>query len=216
VEKGLREIQSEQTRARIIAEATRLFVRKGYSATSITDLSNAVEVTKGALYHHFENKEAIFFAVIDDIRATWRDVVAREVIGSRGALERLERLFDQQARFLSKNESFCLVLNGLMTEREGVNPSVLEAVQEVYAELTRFIEVIISKGQASLQIRTDLDARLTALTIVGMLRGTGCSRPLSERMEVDYAAMMETLKLVMIRGLSPKAGTGDDQSLMRK
>jgi hypothetical protein len=49
----------------------------------------------------------------------------------------------------------------------------------------------------------DIDARLTALTIVGMLRGTGCSRPLSERLEADYAAMVETLKKVMIRGLRP-------------
>jgi TetR/AcrR family transcriptional regulator, transcriptional repressor for nem operon len=203
MEKGQREIQSQQTRARIIAEATGLFVRKGYGSTSIADLSEAVGVTKGALYHHFENKEAIFYAVIDDIRRTWRDVVAREVVGSRDALERLERLFDQQARFLQKNESFCLVLNGLMTEREGVDPSLVEAVQEVYAELTRFIEAIIVKGQASMKIRADINARLTALTIVGMLRGTGCSRPLSERMEADYAAVMETLRKVMIRGLQP-------------
>jgi AcrR family transcriptional regulator len=212
MEKGVREAQSEQTRARIIAEATRLFVRKGYSGTSITDLAEAVEVTKGALYHHFQNKEAIFFAVIDEIRRTWRNVVARQVVGSRDALEQLERLFDQQARFLEKNESFCLVLNGLVSEREGVDPSQIEAVHEVYSELTRFIEAIIARGQKTLQIRADLDARLTALTVVGMLRGTGCSRPLSERMEVDYVAMMETLKKVMIRGLRPNTDSGVDHA----
>lgn len=205
MEKGLRVVQSEQTRERIITAATHLFVRKGFNATSISDLAKAVQVTKGALYHHFENKNAIFFAVVDEIRRTWRTVVAREVVVSSDALAQLETLFDQQARFLEKNESFCLVLNGLMTEMEGVNSSFLAALQEVYSDLTRFIEGIIRKGQAARRFRLDLDARITALTIVGMLRGAGCSRPISERMEVDYKAMMETLKKVMIAGLRPGA-----------
>jgi len=203
MEKTTRALQSEQTRARIVGAAARLFVRKGYSATSIADLARAVKVTKGALYHHFESKEAIFFAVVEMIRATWRDSVARKVAGSHDAIDRLSTLLDNHALFLERNEAFCLVLNGMMTELEGVKPDLMSALQQVYGELTRFVEQIIRKGQATRQVRADIDATLTALTIVGMLRGTACSRPISERELVDYPTIMETLKKVLISGLRP-------------
>jgi TetR/AcrR family transcriptional repressor of nem operon len=183
--------------------ATRLFARKGYYATSIADLSASVEVTKGALYHHFENKEAIFFAVIEKIRTMWTKIVARDVLKSRDALERLSRLVDNHARLIVENESFCLVVNALMMEMDGVNPAFLSALYQIYIELAGFIEQIIRKGQDSHQIRSDIDPRLMALTTVGMLRGIGCSRPIFQRMDVDFQALMETLKKVLIASLKP-------------
>ncbi len=201
MEKTSRALQSEHTRERIVEAAARLFVRKGYIATSIADLAGAVEVTRGALYHHFESKEAIFFAVIEKIRVTWRDSVARKVAGSHDAIDRLSALLDNHALFLERNEAFCLVLNGMMTELEGVRPELAAALQQVYGELTRFVEQIIRKGQAAGQVREDIDAALAALTIVGMLRGTACSRPISERELVDYRTIMATLKKVLISGL---------------
>jgi AcrR family transcriptional regulator len=201
MEKTSRALQSEHTRERIVEAAARLFVRNGYIATSIADLAGAVEVTKGALYHHFESKEAIFFAVIEKIRVTWRDSVARKVAGSHDAIDRLSALLDNHALFLERNEAFCLVLNGMMTELEGVRPELAAALQQVYGELTRFVEQIIRKGQAAGQVREDIDAALAALTIVGMLRGTACSRPISERELVDYRTIMATLKKVLITGL---------------
>ncbi len=197
-----RSLQSEQTRDRIVLAAAHLFARKGYSATSIADISHEIDLTKGALYHHFAGKEAIFFAVVDRIRRTWRQMVAREVVSSRDAITRLEILLDRQAKFLEADDTFCLVLNGLMSEMDGVNADFLGVLQDVYAELARFIEQIIVHGQQAGQIRQDLDPNLAALAIVGMLRGTGCSRPISERMKVDYTSMMDTLKKVVVKGLT--------------
>jgi AcrR family transcriptional regulator len=55
----------KDTREYIIDEAYRLFLTQSYEAVSISDISNAVGFTKGALYHHFKNKEELFRAVID-------------------------------------------------------------------------------------------------------------------------------------------------------
>ncbi len=200
-EKTNRELQSEATRERIIAAATQLFLRKGYFGTSIADIASEVKVTKGALYHHFEGKEAIFSAVVSTIKKTWRDAVARQVIGARDPVERLETLLESHAAFLERNESFCLVMNGMMMEMDGVDPKFYRELQSAYADMSGFIEQILLKGQKAGKIRSDVDPRLTALTIAGMLRGTGCSRPLSERMKYDYKATMEVLKKVVVQGL---------------
>ncbi len=53
------------TREYIIDRAYGLFLNKSYEAVSISELSNAIGLTKGALYHHFVNKEELFMAVID-------------------------------------------------------------------------------------------------------------------------------------------------------
>lgn len=53
------------TREYIIDQSYSLFLSRSYEAVSISDISNAIGLTKGALYHHFKNKEELFMAVID-------------------------------------------------------------------------------------------------------------------------------------------------------
>ena len=53
------------TKDYIIEEAFKLFLNHSYEAVSINDISHAIGFTKGALYHHFKNKEELFKAVID-------------------------------------------------------------------------------------------------------------------------------------------------------
>ncbi len=54
-----------RTRARLIAEAERLFREQGYAATSLEDIAKAAEVTKGAIYAHFTSKEDLLLSAIE-------------------------------------------------------------------------------------------------------------------------------------------------------
>ena len=60
-----RELYSEATRAALLEEATRLFGTRGYAGTSLEDVAAASQVTRGAVYHHFDGKQALFEAVLD-------------------------------------------------------------------------------------------------------------------------------------------------------
>ncbi len=53
------------TKDHILYQSYKLFLQKSYEAVSISDISEAIGLTKGALYHHFRNKEELFQAVID-------------------------------------------------------------------------------------------------------------------------------------------------------
>ncbi|MDQ3756244.1 MAG: TetR/AcrR family transcriptional regulator [Actinomycetota bacterium] len=74
--KGLRARQAEATRELLIDAARDLFTNQGYSATSIEDIIRQAGVARGALYHHFPGKEALFKAVYDIVQA---EVVNRVV-----------------------------------------------------------------------------------------------------------------------------------------
>ena len=60
-----RELYSEATRAALLEEATALFAARGYAGTSLEDVATASQVTRGAVYHHFASKQALFEAVLD-------------------------------------------------------------------------------------------------------------------------------------------------------
>jgi AcrR family transcriptional regulator len=56
--------RGQATRAELIEVATRLFAARGYEDTSIDAVLGETSVSRGALYHHFASKEALFEAVL--------------------------------------------------------------------------------------------------------------------------------------------------------
>src|SRR5579871_375511 len=68
----------ERTRQRLLTEAQRLFRQRGYAATSLEQIADAAEVTKGAIYGHFASKEDLMLSAMEaapapDYSATLND-----------------------------------------------------------------------------------------------------------------------------------------------
>ena len=59
------EERSERSRAQILEASLKLFSHRGYGATSVRDIAEAANVSKGNVYHHFPDKETIFRALLD-------------------------------------------------------------------------------------------------------------------------------------------------------
>jgi AcrR family transcriptional regulator len=57
--------RSEETRSKIIFSAIKLFSAKGYNTASVDDVCADAGISKGAFYHHFESKQALFLALLD-------------------------------------------------------------------------------------------------------------------------------------------------------
>ena len=72
--KGKKFQQGVSTRDRLVAVARALFASEGYENTSTDRVLAEAGVSRGALYHHFENKEALFTAVLE--------VVEEEIMGA--------------------------------------------------------------------------------------------------------------------------------------
>ena len=62
----VRQARSEATRKKIVNAAVDLFAEVGYQATGLGDIIERAELTKGALYYHFDSKEALATAIIED------------------------------------------------------------------------------------------------------------------------------------------------------
>lgn len=97
------------TRDRILEEAARLFTEKGYEATSVQDIAQALALSKAALYHHFRSKEEILFEI---------SLLALEGLlrAGEGALrvedpkEALLRFMEAHARYFEENYAFFVTM----------------------------------------------------------------------------------------------------------
>jgi AcrR family transcriptional regulator len=102
--------KAASTRAKIIAVARRLFATRGYTGTSTEAVLEESQVSRGALYHHFENKEALFAAVMEAVEA---DITA-ETAKARGSVtdpvEALRRAFNAFLDLASETEVRQIVL----------------------------------------------------------------------------------------------------------
>lgn len=58
--------RSTQTRTRILESAQELFSQAGYDATGVAEICEAARVSKGAFYHHFPSKQAVFLEILND------------------------------------------------------------------------------------------------------------------------------------------------------
>ncbi len=81
--------RTEDTRRALLEVGRALFVEQGYHATGTPDVVERAGLTRGALYHHFEDKRALFQAVVEAESAS----VAREIEdGAKGATDPLDAL----------------------------------------------------------------------------------------------------------------------------
>ncbi|MDT9692097.1 helix-turn-helix domain-containing protein [Streptomyces sp. P9(2023)] len=79
--KGRRQEYVEATRAALLDSASELFTEKGFARTSLDEIAAAARLTKGALYHHFASKQALFEHVVLEVN----DRIAEMVV--EGAAE---------------------------------------------------------------------------------------------------------------------------------
>lgn len=81
--------RTETMRAALIAAARTLFVEKGYADTATPEIVAAAGVTRGALYHHFEDKKALFAAVVAKEARAVSEEIESASLGSATARDAL-------------------------------------------------------------------------------------------------------------------------------
>ena len=86
-----RPAKAERTRAAILVAAERLFARRGYAATRLEDVAEAVGLKRAALFYHFRDKQELYDAVIEDAFGMLAARLDEAFSGTRPIAERIER-----------------------------------------------------------------------------------------------------------------------------
>ncbi len=194
---GIKQQQSERTRATLIEAATALLLDNGYAGTTLALLAHKVRMTKGAIYHHFADKEALLRAVMEHVRQTWEREVGAHIPSTGDALERLGALFDHQARLIDQEPSLCLLVTGLTLQSRSLGRELSAVVEGITADLSELVRSILADGQRAGTVRTDLEAADMARSVVAIVKAISCSRATDASRAVFLAKMRTTRTLVL-------------------
>src|SRR5260370_23883803 len=190
---SLKAQQSAVTRKAILASCLKLFARHGFSTTSIDDIARAAGITKGAVYWHFENKEELFQAILEEIRGRWIETVQQPLSKETAPIPQLETLFDCYSKLFAEAPETCLFLQRILLEgHKEFSPQVAR----VFTQTARFIARIIDDGKAHGAFHSDLDSKVTAHMILGSLSGA-TQQSLADRSLTLAALLGEAKKMTM-------------------
>lgn len=116
------------SKRRILDEALKLFSTKGYEATSIGRIADAVGIRKASLYSHFKSKQEILDTLMDEtekryeehslsVRGDWERVELYCGEHAEGIAEEIYRIIKKNSEFLIQDTFFCRVRNFLTIEQ---------------------------------------------------------------------------------------------------
>lgn len=194
------------TQEAILEAATGLFLQRGYEGVSIRDITKAVGLTKGAIYHHFESKEALLGAVIGREFASYRIDYAQ--LPSATFREFLDAALGEMERFMSPSRKadwgdpkgqpnhFRLIWDGMQV-LEGFGGRMEQHTQW---ELEAWVEVVraaLERGELRGPVDPDLIAQLFLSSSNGVWAGYmmfGGAERIPVRIRMLWNGLYESLK----------------------
>jgi AcrR family transcriptional regulator len=160
--------QAAQTRDAIVGVCLRLFAERGFAATSVDEIARSAGITKGAIYWHFANKDALFTGILTLIRDVWTLTILRPLATAHTPRARLETLFDNYERLYTEDPHVCLFLHRVLLEAD---EKFAPQVDKVFEQSASTIAGVIEEGRQSGDFRQDVDGAALARLIVSSLTG---------------------------------------------
>jgi TetR/AcrR family transcriptional regulator, transcriptional repressor for nem operon len=162
---------SERTRALLLQAAFEEMYRSGYRSADLDAILSAAGVTKGALYYHFDNKEALGYAVVDEVMT--RDLHAKWVQPLENAddpLGALVRIVQSESLKQEDVERGCPLLN-LSQEMSGIDEGFRKRTAKLFKDWHDAVAEALRQGQKRKMVRNDINASETATFLIATYEG---------------------------------------------
>jgi len=192
----LRSQHVEATRRAILDAARASFGAGGYAATSVEGIAAAARVTKGAVYHHFAGKEALFRAVHAEVEGDAQERALTAADPSAAPIDRIVAMVDAylDAALDPEIQRITLIDGPALL---GLDPDIPAEQPELAAQVRGFVAAAIERGEL-IDVPPDV-----LLQLVGGL-ALQCGLLIARAPDPDAArAALAPVIDAMLRGLGP-------------
>jgi AcrR family transcriptional regulator len=166
--------QPDVTRDKLLHAAFDEIYRRGFQAASLDTILAHAGLTKGALYHHFSDKDSLGYAVVDEVirgHLLKRWGVLEPLTGDPvTALQRTLRL--RSAGLTERELELGCPLNNLAQEMSPLDQRFRRAIATTFATWTDAVTRALERGQAEGSVRADVDAPKVAAFVVASIEGS--------------------------------------------
>jgi AcrR family transcriptional regulator len=161
--------RSEETRTKIMEAAIKLFSTRGYNKASVDDICKEAGISKGAFYHHFKSKQALFLSLLDG----WLEFVDNAIEATKD--KTVPETFMQMTQafpyiFETAGENLPMFLEfWLQASRD---KKIWEASIAPYRRYHKYFTSLIKKGVEEgsfVEVDPELASRMIVSTAMGLL-----------------------------------------------
>ena len=163
----------DQTRNLILDAAFQAIHRHGYQGMRLDDVVAATGLTKGALYHHFPNKQALGYAVVDEIiRGMIEQLWLRPLASSEDPLQEIISFVGHMDSIFGADiVTLGCPVNNLAQEMSPLDEGFRTRLDSLYQEWRAGIQAALERARESGAIRGDIDAHKVASFVLAAFAG---------------------------------------------
>lgn len=191
--------KSERTRSRILATAKQVMAERGSTDFQMSEVASRCEMSKGALYYYFSNREDIVSEIvscdIDDLIARLQGALE----DARGSHEMMLRSCATFARFVKDGNIVMATIANQITE---VGESLVPRLDERLNQLLDLIERQVRVGKEEGTVRSDVDPAFMSHAILGTVFFAAYSQTKSKGTAFDAEEFADDLMRYVTHGIS--------------
>ncbi len=163
---------SEITKAKVLKEATTLFNTKGYKTTSLSDITDATGLTKGAIYRHFESKESLEIEAFQKMMHAIFVALNEEIKAQNNTRDKLFCVLNLFQSYITNPLVIggCPLLN-VTVEVDDTNLELKQKAQQALFVFRDSVERIIINGKTHRQVGALVNEKLVATIMISTLEG---------------------------------------------
>jgi TetR/AcrR family transcriptional repressor of nem operon len=161
----------ERTRKRLLQAAFQEIYRSGFRSADVDAILAKAGVTKGALYYHFDSKEALGYAVVDEVIASnLHQKWVQPLRNAENPIDVLVRIVQSESLKREDVQRGCPLLN-LSQEMSGLDEGFRRRTAKLYKDWHDSMAEALRKGQKRRVVRSDINANETATFLIAAWEG---------------------------------------------
>ena len=184
-----------KTKRRIFDTAMKLFAEKGYSETSVEEITAVTGIAKGTLYYHFAKKEDIFYFLTDEGMKLLKNSIELKAYKKETATEKLKEIVLIQIKIIAKYEELITLILSQMWGKTERNVKSQECMRDFIAIIEEVIQEGIQKGEFQ-----NVDANITATNIFGIMC-TGMLYQMNAKEPINVEITAEKFFTMIMEGI---------------
>jgi TetR/AcrR family transcriptional repressor of nem operon len=179
----------DRTRERLLQAAYREVYRSGFQSAGLDTILASAGVTKGALYYHFKNKEALGYAIVEevigpDVRAQWLRPLQR----GKDPIDTLIGIVQRHSIRPEDVRGGCPLIN-LAQEMSPLDEGFRKRLAIVFHDRQEGIAAALREGQSHGRVRRDVDPSEAAGFLIATLEGYGSLAKNAQNVKVMKAGI---------------------------
>lgn len=164
--------QPDLTRTRLLECAYGEIHQRGFRAASLDSILEKAGMTKGALYHHFENKNALGYAVIDELIRPFMQSYWLPLVESEDPIESaIAGLKKRREKLRASLLTYGCPFNNLVQEMSSIDEGFRNRLQTILDEWREALATALERGKAGGKVRADVNTPAAAIFIISALEG---------------------------------------------